>query len=474
MRRYALADISSSRSRLIAGGLSFLWPGLGQFVLGQRRTALLFAVPALIVAVVAVLQVVTNPVLFVVSLWDESYVLLVVAVLLVFGLWRIASVLHAVFGGRFRSWRSWRRLEAAVAIALVFVIAVVHAAAAGGAWAWYSTSEEIQQNDLLDLASPSATALTLTATASSPSATPGSPTIPGTATATATPEPTPVPTKAPNPNRITFLVVGLDYTAGRDHSLTDTLMIVSLDRANHVATLISVPRDTTSFPLYWGGMTSNTFKINTFLNAAYQGKLHAPDEPIVALEKEIGFLVGIPVNYYAAVDMDGFAQVIDAMGGVDVYNPRAINDPETGIILPAGPAHLNGEQAVLYARSRENGGSDYLRASRQQGMLVDLKTKLLSAGVLPKFNTLLSIAAKSVATDFPLKTAKSYVKDVQKTTTINMCVLGPPYSIHPDTSTTGGKWTSYLDLSLVAGVSVKYFGQDSLYYGELNVTPRDC
>ncbi len=447
--------------------LSFLWPGLGQVFAGKRRAGIAFAVPAAVFLIVAILQIVTNPVLFAVSLWDESYVDLVILGLAVFGVWRAVAVLHAMSCAGFR--RPWRRFEVSVAAVLIAAITLMHAGVAAGTWAWYQASVSIDQNDIFAVGSPSPGASTPT-----PTPTPYWATGDPSWSVTPAPTPTAEPTRAPDPNRITFLVVGLDFTSGRDHSLTDTLMIVSLDTVTHEAALISVPRDTTSFPLYWGGSVANTFKLNTFLNMVTQKRLNAPDEPIVALEKEIGFLVGIPVNYYAAVDMDGFAKVIDAVGGVDVYNPHAINDPATGIILAAGPAHLNGVEAVLYARSRENGGSDYIRANRQQGMLVSLKSKLLSAGNLPKFNTILSIAAKSVGTDFPLKTAKNYVKSVQQVKKISMCVLGPPFSIHPSTTETGGKWTSYLDMNRVAAMSVSVFGEDSLYYGQPGVTPKAC
>ena len=461
--------LPDKRKRLIAGGLSFVWPGIGQLTLGERRAGLGFAIPAAVLAIVAAIQVVANPVLFAFSLWDQTYLFVVVLAVVFFGIWRVAAVLHAIFGGMPRP---WRRFDMAIAAVLVAAVALVHVAAAGGAVAWYRASVDIQQNDVFADASPTALP-----SAASPSGEP-SPTDDPTSMVTVLPdssnEPTAEVTKTPNPNRLTFLLVGVDFTAGRTHSLTDTLMIASLDRSTHKAALVSVPRDTSSFPFYWGGMADNTTKLNTFLNLVTQGRLHAPDKPMVALEKEIGFLVGIPVNYYAAVNMDGFAGVIDTMGGLDVYNPNAINDPATGIILPAGRAHLNGAQAVLYARSRENGGSDYIRANRQQGMLLALKNKLLSARVLPKFNTILSIASRSVSTDFPLKTAKDYVKDLQGVTVISNCVLGPPYSIHPSMTQTGGKWTSYLDMNLVAGLSVDFFGKDSLYYGDAGVAARDC
>ena len=187
------------------------------------------------------------------------------------------------------------------------------------------------------------------------------------------------------------------------------------------------------------------------------------------------FLVGIPVDYYAALDMDGFARMVDAVGGVDIYNQRAINDPATGIVMAPGPAHLDGQTAMLWVRSREGaGGSDYQRAGRQQAILLALEHKIVSPSGLSRLGTLLSLAGKTIATDFPLKTARNYVSAAQHVSSIEGCVLGPPYSYHPDTSSTGGTWTSRLDMARVANLSVEMFGPDSSYYGQAGVVPAAC
>ena len=83
------------------------------------------------------------------------------------------------------------------------------------------------------------------------------------------------------------------------------------------------------------------------------------------------------------------------------------------------------------------------------------------------------MAGKVIETDFPLSTARDYVTYVQNISSIQNCVLGPPYSVHPDTSTTGGKWTTYLDMTLLAGLSIDMFGQDSRYYGS-GIPPAPC
>ena len=116
---------------------------------------------------------------------------------------------------------------------------------------------------------------------------------------------------------------------------------------------------------------------------------------MTTLEKEIGFLVGIPIDYYAAVDLEGFRDMVDAVGGVDIDNPRAVDDPFTGTEMPAGPVHLDGHNALKYVRSREGvGDSDYTRAGRQQLVLVALERKVASPAVLPKLSALISQAGK--------------------------------------------------------------------------------
>ncbi len=286
------------------------------------------------------------------------------------------------------------------------------------------------------------------------------------------PYPASSPSIEPNGNRITFLLIGVDFMAGRSHSLTDSLMVVSADTGTRKVSMISIPRDTSGFQLYYGPWVSYNFKINTLLNSVDGGRLKSPDSGIVTLEKEIGFLVGIPINYYAAIDIDGFVKMVDAVGGVDVNNKHAINDPPF-LILPTGPAHLDGDTAMRYVRSREHGGSDYLRAERQQEVLKNLEKNITSPGMVSRLPALLSLAGDNLSTNFPLKTAKNYVKLGQRVT-VDGCVLGPPYNWHPDSSSTGGLWTSRLDLQRVASLSVQMFGVDSTYYGQVGVTPVPC
>ena len=467
------------RSPAIAAGLSFVWPGLGQLFLGRRLAAAVLAVPALLVAFIAVAQfwragigwnAQDAALTFAASLWNETYFAVVVVAAVAVGLWRVVAVGHAFLTASAQ--RRPRPLEFAFVAALLALILAMHGLFVAGAWAWYDASVTIQNNDMFAAAS------------SSPSAPPPpSPTPSPTPTPVDTssfvpyayqPSTAPTPVRSPNPNRITFLLVGVDFLTGRGHGLTDTMMLVSIDTATEKVAIISVPRDTANFDLYYGGWVPANFKLNELLTAAYSPSFRSPDPPMKTLENEIGYLVGVPVDYYAAIDMNGFPTMIDAVGGVDVYNPRAINDSSTATYVPAGVVHLDGAEALKYVRSRENGGSDYLRAARQQSVVIAVERKVVSPAVLPRLGTLLSLAGKTIATDFPLSTARDYVYAAEHVSSFEQCVLGPPYSYHPDSSLTGWTWTSRLDMALVANLSVEMFGPDSRYYGQPGVAPAAC
>jgi LCP family protein required for cell wall assembly len=237
--------------------------------------------------------------------------------------------------------------------------------------------------------------------------------------------------------------------------------------------MVSVPRDTSAFPFYWGGQAPDNFKINGLANAISAGRFGSPDSPMVTLAKEVGYLVGIRTNYYAEIDMDGFRQMIDLVGGVNVYNPKVLDDPSTCTYVPAGNVYLDGPTALRYVRSRET-SNDYQRASRQQIVMIALEKKIATPAMLPKIGSLLALAGQSIATNFPLGSTKDYVKVADNLSGISHCVLGPPYNYHPDSSTTGGTWTSRLLLAKVADLSIYLFGSESRYYPELGHNPQSC
>jgi LCP family protein required for cell wall assembly len=468
-------------SPVAASMLSYLLPGLGQLAMGRGRWALLFLVPSLLGLGWIAVQLGQGLTWFGLSLFDETSVATLIAIMALLGLWRVLAVGHAFLTARGR--RRWPKLESAMVATLVLSIVVTHVGAMAGAWAVYRTGAAINSNDMLSdssLAGGSPFATSEAEMTQSPNAS-SSPTASPTQEAIAPlqtygftwPSPTPAPTYWSNPDRITFLLIGVDFMPGRSHALTDSMMLATLDVHTNTATIVSVPRDTANFRLYYGGKVGPSFKLNELMSAAADPSFGSPDSGVETLAKEIGFLVGLPVDYYAAVDLQGFVDIVQAMGGVDVNVTTAVDDPFTGTFVPTGLIHMDGHVALKYARSRES-SSDYARSSRQQDVLIALARKVATWEIVPQLPAILSLAGTTIATDFPMKYARNFPSAFRRVVTPVQCVLGPPYSYHPDTSTTGGTWTSQLDINRVAGLSVYLFGRESLYYDKPGIVPEAC
>jgi LCP family protein required for cell wall assembly len=457
------------RSRLLAALLSFLWPGVGQLYARRRITAIVFAIPVVLAAVWLVLQLTNGLDWFVASFLDDSFALTFVIGGALFAAWRIVAMIHAYATAGPR--RRPGVLDSGVLAILLLVVVAVHAEVVYYSWSAYRFDVDVTNNVLVDNQPTSTSTPQPTATPSPMQWQPGGSYSPPNATpeVTASPEPT---------HRITILLTGLDFLAGRGHSMNDAIMLVSLDTATNKVAMISIPRDTSYFDYYWGGTTGVNTKINNFANLVADHKIPAPDPPLTALSKEIGFLVGVKVDYYAAIDMGGFASMVNMLPGhnVCVWNSKAINDPSTHTYIARGNVCLDGPTALKYVRSRHNGGNDYVRAGRQQDVLVAVARKLATAGGIRALPGLLSLGSKLIQTNFPLKTVRNYVSIVQHLGAgdITQCVLGPPYNYHPAAALTRGAWTSRLKLNRVAALSIQLFGSDSRYYGMEGIAPAPC
>ena len=195
------------------------------------------------------------------------------------------------------------------------------------------------------------------------------------------------------------LLLGVDRDQGREQDAesygadesayrSDTMLLCRIDKTNAKVTMVSMHRDT---------------KVNvpglgiTKMNAAYS----AGGAPL-ACEVASKF-AGVPIAHYAQVDMDGMAEIVDSLGGVDVDLPVAVSDPEyTGIDLPAGPQHLDGVTAALLCRCRHGydayGDGDRYRAANQRMVLSSLGKAMLAQDPMRLASTV-SLAADFVQTD---------------------------------------------------------------------------
>ena len=280
----------------------------------------------------------------------------------------------------------------------------------------------------------------------------------------------PTPDTTPKPNgRINVLLVGADSGLGYNHALTDTLMLVSVDPVGKTVDMLSLPRDIAQFPLFNGGTFPG--KINSLATYAEAHRSEFPDGGFGTLTREVGYLLGTSVHYYAYVDLAGFQAVIDAVGGVDIVNPKQISDPgygfpdgTHGFSLSAGPHHLNSKLALAYVRSRNGpGDNDFTRARRQQGLLTALKAQLTRPENLANLPAILAALANAVQTTYPADGVPDLLllaKQIPESG-VTGYVLGPPYAKQPAVST--GTYQLIIDESKFAALSIRLFGSESRY-----------
>jgi LCP family protein required for cell wall assembly len=179
-------------------------------------------------------------------------------------------------------------------------------------------------------------------------------------------------------------------------------------------------------------------------------------------------ILGIPVDYYAVVDMLGLVDLVDAMGGVDVYFSKPLH---TGISSPTesgkfiyydfkeGINHLDGLQALSYARTRHD-SSDYVRMGRQRCLIAAMMDQTKMTELIWNFPSLMDVVKKNISTDIPIKALQELVKLRSKLLTDEMITVGfnyPKYTRgtagNPDPKENG--WV--LNLKLIQSTVQKAF-----------------
>lgn len=205
-------------------------------------------------------------------------------------------------------------------------------------------------------------------------------------------------------DRINILLLGLRGADDIKNGglLTDTMMIVSLKPQTNEVAMTSIPRD-----LYVEMPGSDT---KGKINEAYSYGMKSGDwkDGLKSSRQEIEDVTGLDIHYVVSVDFTAFKEIIDTMGGVTVYLDKPFSEAvpfEEGYIsLPAGTSTLNGDKALLYSRARYS-SSDFDRARRQQQVLVAVKEKALSLGILSnpiKLVSILDSVGNHVRTDAEL------------------------------------------------------------------------
>ncbi len=246
--------------------------------------------------------------------------------------------------------------------------------------------------------------------------------ITATPIATVTPRPSPTATPDNSPaivqrikrgEKVSTLVIGYGGTGHDGAYLADTLLLITYDPAKKAVSMVNLPRDLyVLVPYggpgvgYWGKINSSFSYIMESNNSSqlarryrYTNDTNKIDAAANLTKDIVEEVTGIPIDYWSVFSFDGFRRLIDAIGGVDVtvdttfddYEYPANDNPQIDasfmhIHFDAGPAHLNGERAIQFARSRKSAedGSDFNRSKRQMKIVQAVKEKMTKPDVLFK------------------------------------------------------------------------------------------
>ncbi|GHB41927.1 transcriptional regulator [Streptomyces xanthochromogenes] len=212
---------------------------------------------------------------------------------------------------------------------------------------------------------------------------------------------------------LNILVVGSDSRAGKnasragggdDTGRSDTTLLLHVYGGRKKAAVVSIPRDTmVNRPACTTASGQKvTAREGVMFNSVYEtGGARCT---VAAVEALSG---GLRVNHYVEVGFDGFAELMDAVGGTDVTLVKPIDDKQSGIHLAAGKHHLNGQQALDLVRTRHGvgNGSDLGRIQLQHQFLTALIGKVSGQNVLTdpaRLFTAADAATKSLTTDSSL------------------------------------------------------------------------
>jgi polyisoprenyl-teichoic acid--peptidoglycan teichoic acid transferase len=249
--------------------------------------------------------------------------------------------------------------------------------------------------------------------------------------------------------RITILFAGGDAGPGRGGLRTDSMMVATIDTETGKAALFGFPRNMAQIPLpkrWEDAFVDFEMRLNPppevpegevdeegnpiepppfepchcfpdQMNAIYPFTRawtgtypNEVDPGMAALREVIEGMMDLDIDYYALIDMAAFVDLVDAIGGIDVYvlNPleSEVSPPREGqpwayVKVEPGWNHLNGPEALAYARARK-GSSDYTRMARQRCMVKAVAAKADAFTLLRRFPAIVDAIEGSVVTDMPL------------------------------------------------------------------------
>jgi polyisoprenyl-teichoic acid--peptidoglycan teichoic acid transferase len=262
-------------------------------------------------------------------------------------------------------------------------------------------------------------------------------------------------------DRVNVLLLGGDSGPGRDGVRTDTVVVASINTRTGATTMFSLPRNLENLPFPPGSSLAAAYP-NGFtapredeglLNAVYRngpmlhpGLLGATDnEGADWLKLGVGQALGLHLDYYVLVNMEGFSRLVDDLGGITVnvnYWVPINGIPDSNVlpddyITPGPGEHLDGYHALQYARGRY-GLNDYLRMQRQRCVLSAVLQAADPVTVLKDYQQLAETTQGIVRTDIPESVLDDFVsvaleakKAPIRSVVFDSSVINPAYPDYP-------------------------------------------
>jgi LCP family protein required for cell wall assembly len=423
---------------LFAAFASAIIPGTGQFLAGDRRTGrnLMIVNAAILVVILLLFHDKVSVLTAFVRPTSLAIMMIANIGLLAYRIWAADDAYRSASGRKAGTTQGG--IVAGTVVVLAFVLLTPHVVFGYYDLVQYSLLTSVFGDD--DVAAD-------TTTTTAPATTSGSVTASGGVTTTVAPAVAP-PTVPPweGEERLNILLLGGDFGEGRTGIRTDTMITVSIDPATGDVAMFSVPRNWTqaALPAGMGIWDCNCYPelINELWIAGeqYPDAFPGPGSPSEnAVKAVISEFLGIPIHYYAMVNLDGFVDVVDSLGGVDIYIPEKVIDEdyphEDGSVerieIDAGLQHLNGHLALAYARTRHQ-DSDYFRMNRQRCVIEAVMEQTDPTDLLLNFGSLADVIKQSVTTDIPLDALPGLVEllpDIDRDAIVSVRFIPPEYHL---------------------------------------------
>ncbi|GAA1556285.1 hypothetical protein GCM10009789_07050 [Kribbella sancticallisti] len=221
--------------------------------------------------------------------------------------------------------------------------------------------------------------------------------------------------------RYNVLLLGGDSGADRIGTRPDSITLASVDANTGRTVLIGLPRNMARVPFPAGTPLNKQFPDgfrwkdcaeNCLLNGVYQYAAEHkqlfpgdPDPGVTATKQAVEGITGLKVNYHVLIDLAGFRDLLNAVGGITLDVGKrvpigGIGAPIKGYIEPGANQHLDGYHALWFARSRA-GATDYERMTRQKCVMTAMLNQLSPQKVLTKFQGIAKASKRVVNTDIP-------------------------------------------------------------------------